>query len=119
MVARSDLLRTLVLCAFLAGCMTADPNSAFKDTPASWGLWKDGIDSAIRAEKAGRPGPGLQTWETYWRGIQTTLSTRTRSGEYQYEGPYLYEHADRYIKYIVDQRRAVGLPDIPFYPKDP
>jgi len=104
-----------VALAFLSGCeamppyqpvdfgKTADGKSYIRDTPRTWNYFKDDTDHAIAQELKGiPPGGGMKSWNENW--IRVLRVTRD-SGQ---------EHPEKYIAYIVEQRRKLGLPEIVF-----
>jgi hypothetical protein len=69
---------------------------------------KVGYDADIQCEKAGAPAEGrLPSWADFWDGVFHGLTSGDGSGAYKMERP------DFYLNYIVDRRRAAGLPDLP------
>jgi hypothetical protein len=100
---------------FLSGCAamppydevdygkTADGKSYLRDTPRTWIVHKRETDEAIALELKGKPpGGGMKSWNENWvRVIQNT-----RNGN--------QENPEKYIAYIVEQRRKLGLPEIVF-----
>ena len=69
------------------------------DTPRMWKDWREGVDRGIAEELAGEmPGGGIPTWNDQW--IRTIHLNRSR------------ENSQRYINYIIESRRAAGLPEL-------
>lgn len=115
-------LRIWLLIAFVAvaaGCgmtemFNTDPGYDYKkqpdgsvlllDTPRMWKDWTDITDRRVRAETKGmKPEAGKSSWNDYW----LWLIHANQSGR---------EHSQKYINYIIEQRRAAGLPELPGYP---
>lgn len=80
----------------------SEGSTHLQDTTRNWATTKAETDAAVAAEKAGRPpGRGIQTWEENWQRVFTNI----HKGQ---------ENPDRYIAYIVEARRAAGLPELSF-----
>ena len=69
------------------------------DTPRMWEYWQQDVERAIEKELAGKgPGGGVPTWNEQWTRVIEANRTR--------------ENSQRYIDYIIQSRRRVGLPDL-------
>lgn len=104
-----------LMMTFLSGCVamppydevdygkTADGKSYLRDTPRTWSFLKRETDEAIALELKGvPPRGGMKSWNEGWvRGI-----LNLRNGG--------VENPEKYIAYIVEQRRKLGLPEIVF-----
>jgi hypothetical protein len=116
-------LRIWLLIAFVAvaaGCgmtemFNTDPGYDYKklpdgtavllDTPRMWNDWVAQANSVIRAEAKGmNPLGKAESWNAYWLNRIQWL----QSGH--------QENPQRYIDYIIEQRRAAGLPELTGYP---
>ena len=69
------------------------------DTERNWENWREGIDRLVRTEAAGMKAPGDPTWEKLWNRELGRIG-RSR------------ENSQRYIDYIIEQRRKAGLPEL-------
>lgn len=83
---------------------TAEGKTYLRDTPRTWNYLKKEADDAVSLELKGkRPNGGFKSWNEKWvRGIHTMRN----SGE--------LENPEKYIAYIIEQRRKAGLPEIVF-----
>ena len=83
---------------------TADGKTYLRDTPRTWAYLTKETDDGIALELKGKsPMGGLKSWNEGWgRGIRHLRN----SGE--------VEHPEKYIAYIIEQRRKAGLPEIVF-----
>ncbi|MES9869794.1 MAG: hypothetical protein ABW090_08230 [Sedimenticola sp.] len=71
------------------------------DTPNNWDTWITIIDLEIADELAGKKPPGgAKSWDERWYRSIDNLN----------EGHQ--ENEKKYIKYIIDSRRKVGLPPL-------
>jgi hypothetical protein len=102
------MLATLMLqtgCApawIQAGMNQQTASGQMRFTYDQWIGAKSTYDNQIQCEKAGaRPGGGLPNWTQHWRAIFFAMVNDN------------WERPDIYLNYIVDQRRAAGLPDLP------
>ena len=69
------------------------------DTPRMWEYWQQDVERAIEKELAGKsPGGGVLTWNDQWARVIDANRT--------------CENSQRYIDYIIQSRRSVGLPDL-------
>jgi hypothetical protein len=105
-----------LLMLFLPGCAamppydevdygkTVDGKTYMRDTPRTWKYLKWEIDEGINLELKGKPpGGGFKSWnEARVHGI---LHFRN-SGQ--------VENPEKYIAYLIEQRRKAGLPEIVF-----
>jgi hypothetical protein len=115
---RSAFLAVLLFCGFImSGCSNrsfagesfADSkrdesgNVVLLDAPRMWSDWRQAVDRAVESEKAGRgPGGGITSWNAQWLRVIRNNQDR--------------ENAPKYIAYIMDARRAAGLPELVGYP---
>jgi len=77
----------------------AEGNIIVEDTPRMWAYWKDNVDHAVAKEVSGRmPGGGTDSWDTHWQRVFAANSDR--------------ENAEKYMSYVIDTRRAAGLPEL-------
>ena len=80
-----------------------DGREILLDTDRNWRDWREGIDSAIRTEKAEMKALGFPDWGVFWnREISRIEATR--------------ENAPKHIAYIIESRRRAGLPELEGYP---
>ena len=104
-----------LLIAFLPGCVamppydevdygkTADGKTYLRDTPRTWKYLKREIEESIALELKGKPPMG---------GFKSANEASVvwirnlRNGA--------VEHPEKYIAYLIDQRRKAGLPEIVF-----
>ena len=105
-----------LLIAFLPGCVamppydevdygkTVDGKTYLRDTPRTWKYLKSEIDEGIASELKGEsPGGSFKSWnDARVHGIRHFRI----SGE--------IENPEKYIAYLIDQRRKAGLPEIVF-----
>jgi hypothetical protein len=116
-VDRSVLAAALGAAVLLAGCVPAAVvmdrygNAITPLNDLNWGDWQSAIDLAIEREHAGKAPPGrIASWESFWLARLSYLETRGR------QGVPLTEHHELYVRYLIQHRKAVGLPDLPGYP---
>ena len=64
------------------------------------------IDSERRGDPVQRADP---SWQAHWLTIIHGLESKGVGGA------YLTDNHEQYIKYIIDKRKSVGLPDLPGY----
>ena len=77
-------------------------NLILGDTPRNWSGFKESVDYRVSNELAGkRPEGGLKSWNEFWAHRISAL----RDGQ---------EHYEKYIDYIVESRRANGLPELEY-----
>lgn len=109
-----------LLMAFLPGCLamspddevdygkTTDGKTYLRDTPRTWNYLTRQMDEAIALELNGNPPMGgPKSWNEKWVwGIRNL-----RNGG--------VEHPEKYIAYIIEQRRKAGLPEIVFPKPEP
>lgn len=82
---------------------TADGKSYLRDTPRTWNYIQKDTDEAIASELKGKPpGGGLNSWNENW----VRVIRNTRNGN--------QENPEKYIAYLIEQRRKAGLPEIVF-----
>jgi hypothetical protein len=83
---------------------TVDGKTYLRDTPRTWAYLTKETDDGIALELKGKPPMGgLKSWNEGWvRGIRHLRN----SGE--------VEHPEKYVAYIIEQRRKAGLPEIVF-----
>jgi hypothetical protein len=109
---------SLFVAAFLgllAGCWTMPPYESvdfgktrdgrllIKDTPRTWSEMKAQLDRHLGDEKkALRPQGGSPNWNDFWLNTFKTW----RDG--------ILENPERYVGYIVQRRRELGLSEIVF-----
>jgi hypothetical protein len=81
----------------------ADGETYLRDTPRTWGFLTSQTDEAVRSELEGKPpGGGFASWNEKWvKGIEDL-----RSG--------YVENPEKYIDYIIEERREAGLREIVF-----
>lgn len=105
-----------LLLTLLSGCImvppyddadygkNADGKTNLRDTARTWKYLTREIDEGINLELMGKPpGGGFRSWnEARVHGVQHFRS----SGE--------IENPEKYIAYLIEQRRKVGLPEIVF-----
>lgn len=73
------------------------------DTPDNWWQFTRVVESEARNERSGgRPPGGLGSWEQRWLHM---IRSHKES----------QENYEKYVRYIVDTRRELGLPDLPGY----
>lgn len=78
-------------------------NVILRDTARMWQDWQDEVDRAVSNEVAGRgPGGGIASWNTQWIRVISANGDR--------------ENAPKYIAYIIESRRRLGLPELVGYP---
>lgn len=76
-------------------------NVILLDTPNNWDAWVRTVNFDIEHEIAESPPPGgVKTWEIRWLDSIHSL----QSGQ--------HENYQKYIKYIIIQRRQAGLPPL-------
>ena len=81
-----------------------DGTYVIADTPRMWRDWTESVDMEIRREVAGEKPSGGGTWSERWlRSIRSLQDGRQ-------------ENAPKYVAYIVESRRKVGLPELEGYP---
>lgn len=69
------------------------------DTPRNWRDFKATVDLQVSNEKADKSPPGVTTWEEHWlQRIEKNEASR--------------ENASKYVAYIIEARRAAGLPEL-------
>jgi hypothetical protein len=103
---------------FLAGCelvppyepvdfgKTPDGKSYIRDTPRSWDYMRIGLQQNIDDELHKRhPSGGSTNWNAFWVDVFKTW--RDSGG---------LENPEKYVTYIVQRRRELGLPEIVFPP---
>ncbi|MGV6825350.1 MAG: hypothetical protein ACWA5Q_00080 [bacterium] len=74
-------------------------NVKLLDTPRMWQYWQEDVDRAIAKELRGEsPGGGIESWSNQWQRVIRANSDR--------------ENAQKYIDYIVERRKQVGLPSL-------
>ncbi len=74
----------------------------FADTPRNWRDWTEIMDEYIQEEASGqRVTGGLDSWNTRW--LLTIKAVRESQ-----------ENAEKYVRYIVENRRSAGLPELVF-----
>ncbi|MCU7811452.1 MAG: hypothetical protein KZQ77_09460 [Candidatus Thiodiazotropha sp. (ex Notomyrtea botanica)] len=108
----TKLLFTFIASIILAGCSLLntqpfsdthkDQNSqlVLSDTKRNWQFFREMVDRRIEAELSRqRPEGGKESWNEFWLWLIDAQKTGR-------------EHASRYINYIIEARRAKGLPDI-------
>ncbi|MFT3792947.1 MAG: hypothetical protein QM741_18185 [Rudaea sp.] len=124
----------VVFAVVLAGCEFANPNfyksdidvqqrkdgtRVLQDTPRMWEEWRRSVDKEVLREVSYRNGSaqndvllgkpnGGGTWDQYWL-------SRVRAVRSPGDG-YSHEHPQKYIDYIIEQRRKAGLPELVGYP---
>lgn len=99
----------------LAGCWTMPPHESvdfgktsdgkpfMRDTPRTWSEMKTYLDGHLADEKkALRPQGGYADWNAFW----TNMFKVWRDGG--------QENPEKYVGYIVQRRRELGLPEIVF-----
>lgn len=70
------------------------------DTPRMWKNWTENVDFRVSNEVSGRRPPGgKSTWNEFW----LHLIDENKEGR---------ENFPKYIGYIIEQRRKVGLPEL-------
>ena len=70
------------------------------DTRRNWDLFRENVDFRVNSELAGRrPEGGSDTWQDFWRSFIEVQETGL-------------ENQTRYINYVIEVRRAVGLPEL-------
>ena len=80
----------------------AQGNRLLADTQRRWQDWREAIDPQIRAETSGRNAPGFPTWNEKW--VRQLLALEKSQ-----------ENAPKYIAYIIESRRQMGLPELEGY----
>lgn len=86
---------------------TPDGKVIIRDTPRSWGYHVDQAERAAKEELSNvAPGGGFKNWNEAWVSTIKGL----RNGE--------HENPEKYVDYIVERRRALGLPEIVFPPSE-
>jgi len=81
---------------------TADGKPYIRDTPRTWAHWKEVYGKAIDAELHGQElYGGMKSWNQNWLRVIRSI----RSGQ---------ENPEKYVAYIVERRRELGLPEIVF-----
>ena len=106
------LLLTIIAAAIITGCslFNTEPFAdtyqnqngelVLSDTEKNWQFFREMIDRRIEAESLGRrPEGGKATWNEFWLWLIEAQKTGR-------------ENEARYINYIVESRRAKGLPEI-------
>ncbi|MDD3447629.1 MAG: hypothetical protein PHF72_01195 [Gammaproteobacteria bacterium] len=106
------ILLTFIATTIIAGCslFNTEPfadthedkngNLVLNDTEKNWQLFREMVDRRIEAEHSGkRPEGGKETWNEFWLWLIEAQKTGR-------------ENEARYINYIVESRRAKGLPEI-------
>ena len=74
----------------------------FADTPRNWRDWTEIMAEYIQEEASGqRVTGGLDSWNTRWLRIIRAV----RESQ---------ENAEKYVRYIVENRRSAGLPELVF-----
>ena len=82
---------------------TKEGKTYIRDTPRTWHVLKRETDEAVALELKGVPtGGGMKSWNEHW----TLVIRNIRNGN--------QENPEKYITYIVEQRRKAGLPEIIF-----
>ncbi len=116
---RFDSFMLMGLC-FLASCDTTQTftnmtdsrfattrdtqgRSVLADTPQSWALFKRLTDLSVEREKAG---------DTHFGGRTPNDATLNAIRHLKTD----QEHPQKYINYIIEKRRAAGLPELVGYP---
>lgn len=79
-------------------------NVTILDTPRMWDFFVVVTDMQISDEKAGERPPGVSDWNKHWIMRIHEMSDGSQ------------ENFDKYISYIIEQRRKEGLPDLIGYP---
>lgn len=82
----------------------AQGNVIIKDTPRMWQDFKQIMQMHIESEKAGQAAPGVESWDKFW-----LLRINYLRDENQ-------ENPQKYIDYIIEERRKAGLPELSDYP---
>lgn len=82
----------------------AQGNEIFADTPKMWADFVQRTNISIRAEASG---------ETHWGASKNANDAWVKEIRNM---PRYREHPQKYIDYIIEQRRAVGLPELVGYP---
>lgn len=70
------------------------------DTRKNWEFHQMTVGMHVELERAGKPAPGATSWNTFWR--------------YRIAAHQTTENKEKYITYIVESRRAAGLPELEF-----
>jgi hypothetical protein len=70
------------------------------DTQKNWEFHQMTVGMHVDLERAGEPAPGAMSWNMFWR--------------YRIAAHQTTENKDKYIAYIVESRRAAGLPELDF-----
>lgn len=82
---------------------TQDGKRYIRDTQRTWRFYIDFIERAIQDELNGKsPGAGFKSWNEVW---VSSINTK-RNGD--------QENPEKYVSYIVQRRRELGLPEIDF-----
>jgi hypothetical protein len=102
-----------LLSMFLSGCWvipphhsvdfgeTSDGRTIMRDTPRTWEEIHDVMERHLLDEYRGlRPQGGYESWDTFWMNLFTVR----RDGA--------QENPEKYVAYIVQRRRELGLPEI-------
>lgn len=114
------MLRLSLLFVLLMGCLGMGKSSIFNtepyvdtvvdengkrlsaDTPRNWENWAESMHAHIQSEVAGdKASGGLESWNIFWDYRISALK----------EGR---ENFQKYINYIIEQRRLAGLPELVF-----
>ncbi len=99
-------------CFGLGGPLATDPHleTATDESGKAWGAdtqrywrdWTEIMDEYVKQEASGQEiTGGLDSWNTRWLRIIKAV----RGGR---------ENAERYVRYIVENRRSAGLPELVF-----
>ena len=76
------------------------------DTPDEWWEHTTVVDLGVRHELSGAKPPGGQaSWDQHWLGMIQAIEDSQ-------------ENYEKYVRYIVDTRRKLGLPDLPGYSRE-
>lgn len=106
------LVGSLLVIGYFAGCGSClsffEPmvdherdgqgNLRLLDTQKNWEFHQMTVGMHVDLERAGEPAPGAMSWNTFWR--------------YRIAAHETTENKDKYIAYIVESRRAAGLPEL-------
>jgi hypothetical protein len=80
---------------------TSDGKPFLRDTPRTWSELKAHLDRHMEDEKrALRPQGGFPDWNSFW---SNSIKVWREGG---------VEHPQKYVDYIVQRRRELGLPDL-------
>jgi hypothetical protein len=74
-------------------------NKLIADTPRNWEDFVALTARRIESEKKNGMPPGIDTWNEHWVDV---IETKKK----------LRQNPDKYISYIINQRREAGLPDL-------